>query len=105
MTTVALVSCSGQKNTPTVEQIQNKQMEVIGKISTIENGKDGYMATVDTKDGKSYTVTISIINLQKSGGTFKRFEVGETISAKGTFWQDDTGKNYITAKDVKAVTQ
>lgn len=79
-----------------------KEMEVTGEIVKIENGKDGYMATVKDKSGKSYIVTISIVNLQKSGGTFKRYEVGQKITAKGTFWKDDTGNTYITAKNVEA---
>ncbi len=78
-------------------------MEVTGEIVKIENGKDGYMATVKDSDNKNYVVTISIVNLQKSGGTYKQFQTGEHIWAKGTFWKDDSGQIYITAKDIKSV--
>ncbi len=99
-----VISCSNQKNSATSAQTaEQKAMEVTGEIVKIENGKDGYMATVNDKDAKSYIVTISIVNLQKSGGTFKRFEVGQKIKAKGTFWKDDSGNTHITAKNVEAV--
>lgn len=97
-------SCSNQKKaTETSQTSEQHEMEVTGEILKIENGKDGYMATVKDSDLKNYVVTISIVNLQKSGGTYKQFQVGERIWAKGTFWKDDAGQIYITAKDVKQV--
>jgi hypothetical protein len=101
----AVISCNNQKkvaaaSTQTAEQ---KEIEITGAIVKIENGKDGYMATVNDKNNKSYIVTISLVNMQKSGGTFKRFETGQKIKAKGTFWKDDAGNTYITAKNVEAV--
>ncbi len=102
--TGTMVSCSSQKKGTTSTQItEQKEMEVTGEIVKIENGKDGYMATVKDQNSKSYIVTISMVNLQKSGGRFKRFEVGQQITANGTFWQDDSGAIYITAKKVAAV--
>lgn len=99
-----VISCNNQKKvTAATQTADQKEMEATGEIVKIENGKDGYMATVKDKNNKNYVVTISIVNLQKSGGTFKRFEVGEKIKAKGTFWQDDAGNTYITAKNVEAV--
>ncbi|ASK29976.1 hypothetical protein CEY12_07580 [Chryseobacterium sp. T16E-39] len=76
-------------------------LSVTGKVTNIENGKDGYMATIQDADGKEYTATISIVNLQKSGGTFKRYEIGNTISVKGPSWKDDQGKTYIKAEQLK----
>lgn len=99
-----VVSCSNHKKAASSTQVtEQKEMEVAGEIVKIENGKDGYMATVNDKNGKPHIVTISIVNLQKSGGTFKRFEVGQKIKAGGTFWKDDSGTTYITAKNVEAV--
>lgn len=97
-------SCSNQKKAAETSQASEQQeLEVTGEILKIENGKDGYMATVKDSNLKSYVVTISIVNLQKSGGTYKQYQVGEHIWAKGTFWKDDAGQIYITAKDVKQV--
>lgn len=95
-------SCSSQKNTVNMEQ-QVSQQEVIGTITAIENGKDGYMATVKDKKGAISIVTISIVNLQKSGGTFKRYNIGDRIQAKGEFWKDQAGVMHITAKSIKEV--
>ena len=103
ITVGTIISCNNQKKvTASAQTAEQKEMEVTGTIIKIENGKDGYMATVNDKDNKSYIVTISMINLQKSGGTFKRFEVGQKIRAKGTFWKDESGNTYITAKNVEA---
>ena len=98
-----MVSCNNQKKTAATPTSEQKEMEVTGEIIKIENGKDGYMATLKDKNTQSYIVTISIVNLQKSGGTFKRFEVGQQVKAKGTFWKDDSDNTYITAKNVEAV--
>jgi lysyl-tRNA synthetase class II len=98
----AVVSCNHQKKAAATQAAAQKEIEVTGEIIKIENGKDGYMATVKDKSGTSYLVTISMINLQKSGGSFNRFEVGQIIKAKGTFWKDHTGNTYITAKSVAA---
>ncbi|MEY8760506.1 hypothetical protein [Chryseobacterium tongliaoense] len=70
-------------------------ISVTGKITKIENGKDGYMTTIQDSAGKEYVATISIVNLQKSGSQYKRYEVGNTISVKGPSWKDDQGKTYI----------
>ncbi len=104
LTVGTVISCNNQKKaTVSAQTADQKEMEVTGKIIKIENGKDGYMATVNDKNNKNYVVTISIVNLQKTGSVFKRFEVGQKIKAKGTFWKDDTGNTYITAKHVEAV--
>ncbi len=98
----AASSCSSQKPQTASEQ-QISEKEVVGTITAIENGKDGYMATLTDKKGQNAIVTISIVNLQKSGGTFKRYAVGDVIRAKGNFWKDDAGIVHITAQDVRQV--
>ncbi len=80
-----------------VAQIENENLRVNGKIIHIENGKDGYMATLLTNDNKEYTATVSIANLNKRGQNYKKYDVGETITVEGPFWKDDSGKTYITA--------
>ena len=75
---------------------QADTLSITGKITKIDNGKDGYMATIAGAEGREVVATISIINLQKSGGEFKRYEVGETISVSGPVWKDDNGVEHIT---------
>ncbi|WP_313263854.1 hypothetical protein [Sphingobacterium sp.] len=98
----AASSCSSQKPQTASEQ-QLSEKEVTGTITAIENGKDGYMATVTDKKGQHAVVTISIVNLQKSGGTFKRYAIGDVIGAKGTFWKDDAGIVHITASSIEQI--
>lgn len=93
-----------EKETPveTIKEAKAEETEfsVTGKVTGIEKGKDGYMATIEDSTGKKYTATISIINLQKSGGTYKTHEVGETITVKGPGWSDSTGNTFIMAKQL-----
>jgi len=95
-------SCSSQKKTVNMEQ-QVSQQEITGTITAIENGKDGYMASVKDEKGTISIVTISVVNLHKSGGTFKRYNIGDRIQAKGEFWKDQAGVMHITAKSIMEV--
>ena len=76
-------------------------LNVTGVISKIENGKDGYMATLKDSTGKEVVATISIVNLQKSGGQFKRYKEGEKISVAGPSWKDDAGLMHITVTSLQ----
>ncbi|PZR23848.1 MAG: hypothetical protein DI535_23170 [Citrobacter freundii] len=71
-------------------------LKVTGVISKIENGKDGYMATLKDSTGKEFVATISIVNLQKSGGKFKRYKEGEKITVSGPSWKDEGNVEHIT---------
>lgn len=86
--------------TATEPKTEETEFSVTGKVTGIEKGKDGYMATIEDSTGKKYTATISIVNLQKSGGTYKTHEVGETITVKGPGWSDSTGNTFIMAKQL-----
>ncbi len=109
--TCSLLSCQEQKNIEEVQEIieadeasREDEINIIsakGKIISIENGKDGYMATIESEDGQKYVATISIINLQKSGGEFKRYEIGDVIEVSGESWEDASGMKYITAQQLK----
>lgn len=110
--TCSLLSCEEKRNIQEVQEIieadeakanDTNVISVQGKIISIENGKDGYMATIESQDGQKYIATISIINLQKSGGVFERFEVGQTIEVSGEFWEDASGAKNITVQQVKAL--
>ncbi|MBE8715242.1 hypothetical protein [Sphingobacterium hungaricum] len=88
-------SCSTTKKTSDAVDSKDSIQTVTGRITNIENGKDGYMATLVTSEGKTYIATISIVNMQKFNGTFKRHEVGETITVVGEGFQNDAKENYI----------
>lgn len=57
-------------------------MAVTGTITAIENGTDGYTATIKDAEGKEYDATISIVNLNKSGSEYKAYNIGDTITVK-----------------------
>lgn len=94
---------TGCKNQQTVEKNNTEQQEIMtvkGKVVEIENGKDGYMATIQDTKGINYIATISMVNLQKSGGIFKRFNVEDKVSVSGPFWKDADGIVHITATKI-----
>ncbi len=51
-----------------------------GTIESIENGKDGYVATLKDKNGEKFEAIFSIPNM---GTNYKRWEVGDELSIKG----------------------
>lgn len=51
-----------------------------GTIESIENGKDGYVATLKDKYDKKFEAIFSIPNM---GTNYKRWEVGDELSIKG----------------------
>lgn len=74
---------------------------ISGKVISIENGKDGYTAKINTDKNEVYFATISIVNL---GGPekFKRFKEGDEVSLKGEIWKIDTEK-HIKVKEIVSV--
>lgn len=78
----------------------NEVLEVEGKITHIQNGKDGYTATLLAADNKTYFATISRVNLSKNNKEYRLFTVGETITVKGSFWTDKSENIHITVSDV-----
>jgi hypothetical protein len=74
---------------------------ISGKVISIENGKDGYTAKINTDKNELYFATISIVNL---GGPekFKRFKEGDEVSLKGEIWKTDTEK-HIKVKEIVSV--
>jgi len=61
---------------------EGQEISVKGEVSDITRGKDGYMATILGEEGKTYIVTVSIVNL-KDPKQFKSVEKGQTIEATG----------------------
>jgi lysyl-tRNA synthetase class II len=93
-------SCATKPNNQTNTET-NQELSVTGEIMARENGKDGYTATIKDANGKVYFATISIINMQKSGGEYKSFKVGDKITVQGKSWKDAEGKAHITVFSVK----
>ena len=90
----AFASCSTSKqNTDT--KLQEKIIHISGTVSELDSGKDGYMAMIKTDNNENYKATISIINLQKSGSTYKTLKIGDNISVSGPTWHDADGNKYI----------
>ena len=89
MTFVISCACMKDKNT------------ISGKVESIENGKDGYTAKINTDKNEVYFATVSIVNV---GGpqNYKRFKEGNEVSVKGEIWKTDTEK-HITVKEIVSV--
>ncbi|WP_128414605.1 hypothetical protein [Chryseobacterium sp. Leaf201] len=94
----SMTNCTANKTAQANSADDKMIISASGTITHIENGKDGYMATIRDAGGKEYTATISMINLQKSGSIYKRYQVGDAITVKGPSWNDDQGRIYITAE-------
>jgi hypothetical protein len=75
-----------------------KVLKVTGEVIAIMNEKDGYTATLKADDKQTYKATISMVNLQISGGTFKRHRRGELITVEGPCWTDDKNITHITVE-------
>ncbi|MBF4486616.1 MULTISPECIES: hypothetical protein [unclassified Flavobacterium] len=89
--TTFVISCACMKDKNTIS----------GKVESIENGKDGYTAKINTDKNEVYFATVSIVNV---GGpqNYKRFKEGDEVSVKGEIWKTDTEK-HITVKEIVSV--
>jgi hypothetical protein len=69
--------------TPSItEHKDNDVIEVTGKVTEINQGKDGYTAKITTVKGKMYSATISIPNLDNPK-QFRASKIGDNITVKG----------------------
>jgi hypothetical protein len=86
-----VISCAGMKDKNTIS----------GKVESIENGKDGYTARINTDKNEVYYAVISIVNV---GGpqNYKRFKEGDAVSLKGEIWKTDTEK-HMTVREIVSV--
>jgi|GEM_PF-1756548 len=73
-----------------VGDAMTKDITVTGKVTEIINGKDGYMARIQTSRGNIYSATISIPNLDDPK-QYRTVKVGDQITVKGeaTQLEDD----------------
>jgi predicted small lipoprotein YifL len=69
---------------PATEEIEPKEeiITVSGKVTEINQGKDGYTAKIKTTEGKFYFATISIPNMADPK-QYKSVKIGESITVTG----------------------
>ncbi|KUJ60466.1 hypothetical protein AR687_17935 [Flavobacteriaceae bacterium CRH] len=88
---VFVISCACMKDKNTVS----------GKVESIENGKDGYTAKINTDKNEVYFATVSIVNV---GGpeNYKRFKEGDVVSVKGEIWKTEN-ENHIKVTQIVSI--
>ena len=116
---IAFASCSEKKTVTTDTEVQTEQVQpaavtdtvatpetpkeetktVEGKVTAINQGKDGYTAKIETADKEVYFVTISHSNLTNHE-QYKSVKVGETLKVTGDSWKNDTGESNITVREI-----
>jgi hypothetical protein len=91
MLSIFIISCACMKDKNTVS----------GKVVSIEFGKDGYTAKINTDKNEIYFALISIVNV---GGpqNYKQLKVGEEVSLKGEIWKTDA-ENHIKVKEIVSI--
>ncbi|KRD11783.1 hypothetical protein ASE21_08800 [Flavobacterium sp. Root901] len=88
-----IISCTTMKN--------DANKAVSGKVESIESGKDGYTAKINTDTKEVYFATISIVNV---GGpqNYKQLKIGDVVSLKGEIWKSDD-ENHIKVTKIVSV--
>jgi hypothetical protein len=86
-----IISCASMK----------KDNTVTGKVESIENGKDGYTAKINTAKKEVYFAIVSIVNV---GGpeNYKRFKEGDEVSVQGEIWKTEN-ENHIKVTKIVSV--
>lgn len=75
------------------------QKTVEGVVTNINQGKDGYTATLETSTKEEYFVTISHSNLTNHE-QYKSVKVGDNLKVTGDFWKMED-KNQITVRVIE----
>ncbi len=106
---VLTVSCATQTNEE--QQVQeaaetnetNEVTTISGTVRAIENGKDGYTASVETANGETYNAVISIVNL---GGpeNFSRLKIGDKVRLQGLAFVVNETKQLVVDKIISVET-
>jgi hypothetical protein len=91
MLLVFTISCACMKDKNTIS----------GKVESIEFGKDGYTAKINTDKSEVYFAIISIVNV---GGpqNYKQLKEGEEVSLKGEIWKTET-ENHMKVKEIISI--
>lgn len=95
-----ILSCGTPTNTDQAKssmQPAEERITITGKVQSIENGKDGYMAMVATKSNGDYNSIVSIVNL---GGpdNYQRFNIGDKVTLEGALFMNDEVKQLKVEK-------
>ncbi|MFT3795913.1 hypothetical protein [Flavobacterium sp.] len=64
----------------------NDTKTIDGIVKEIANGKDGYTATIETKDQGLFKATISRANLTDAK-QYRTFNVSEIVKLSGDYWK------------------
>nr|WP_315249793.1 hypothetical protein [uncultured Flavobacterium sp.] len=91
MLLIFIISCACMKDKNTVS----------GKVVSIEFGKDGYTAKINTDKNEVYFATISIVNVV-GPQNYKQLKEGQEVTVKGEIWKTDT-ENHIKVKEIVSV--
>src|SRR5690606_285328 len=75
------------------EEVVDNQIKVTGKVTEIQQGKDGVTAKIYSVTGEQFFATISIPNL-KDPAQYREVKVGDNITISGEPWEMD-GNTYI----------
>lgn len=97
---LALSACASHKTVTEVTE-QQQTANVIGKIESVQRGKDGYTARIITDDGAIYYATVSVSNLNDPK-QYKDGEPGMTIQVKGDYWEMEA-ERHITVRELMVV--
>jgi hypothetical protein len=91
MLLIFTISCACMKDKNTVS----------GKVASVEFGKDGYTAKINTDKNEIYFALISIVNV---GGpqNYKQLKEGQEVTVKGEIWKTET-ENHIKVKEIVSV--
>ncbi|MEH6681801.1 MAG: hypothetical protein V7724_14725 [Sediminicola sp.] len=87
-----VVSCSGSK----------RIKDISGEVLSIENGKDGYTASIKTEESTVYKALVSRPNLG-ADGNYGSMEVGNTVTVKGNVWEME-GVKQLTVREIVKVS-
>lgn len=96
-TTNQVVTQEANPATAVEEVKQTKAIE--GTVKQITNGKDGYTATILTKDNSTYQVTISHSNLTDHK-QYRTFNLNEIVKVSGEYWKMGEEK-HITVREIQ----
>ncbi|HEX8563502.1 MAG TPA: hypothetical protein VF676_11030 [Flavobacterium sp.] len=85
-TEVVKVRTPHQDTISKVEEPAAGTKSVEGTVTSINNGKDGYTAKVETANHQFYNVTISHSNL-KDHTQYKEVKIGDKLRVTGDYWK------------------
>lgn len=70
-----------------------------GVVTSTTHGKDGYTATIETKDEGNFQATISRANL-KDPKQYRDFNSNEIVKLTGDFWKMGA-ENQLTVREIQ----